>query len=203
MTSKLKLASLVACALVVGAMQAQATTYTGSNSFDGASYNLSITTNGATGVITTGDITSWNIDITDPAGTFDLIPSNSQEDVIAPGDLTATAAALTFNFSGVNGTQLIFEHPTVGADGPFFCATSSANCFPGQSSNGSIGVSTQSPESPIEQTALSGDFVLGTSGAPVTPLPATLPLFATGLGALVLLGWFRKRKAGVSMLGAA
>jgi hypothetical protein len=29
----------------------------------------------------------------------------------------------------------------------------------------------------------------------ITPLPATLPLFATGLGALGLLGWRRKRKA--------
>jgi hypothetical protein len=29
----------------------------------------------------------------------------------------------------------------------------------------------------------------------VTPLPATLPLFATGIGALGLLGWRRKRKA--------
>ena len=28
-----------------------------------------------------------------------------------------------------------------------------------------------------------------------TPLPAALPLFATGLGALGLLGWIRKRKA--------
>ena len=28
----------------------------------------------------------------------------------------------------------------------------------------------------------------------VTPLPAALPLFATGLGALGLLGWRRKRK---------
>ena len=28
-----------------------------------------------------------------------------------------------------------------------------------------------------------------------TPLPATLPLFATGLGGLGLLGWRRKRKA--------
>ena len=28
-----------------------------------------------------------------------------------------------------------------------------------------------------------------------TPLPAALPLFATGLGALGLLGWRRKRKA--------
>ena len=33
-----------------------------------------------------------------------------------------------------------------------------------------------------------------TSFAPV-PLPAALPLFATGLGALGLLGWCRKRKA--------
>jgi hypothetical protein len=30
--------------------------------------------------------------------------------------------------------------------------------------------------------------------APV-PLPAALPLFATGLGALALLGWRRKRKS--------
>jgi hypothetical protein len=28
-----------------------------------------------------------------------------------------------------------------------------------------------------------------------TPLPAALPLFATGLGALGLLGWLRKRKS--------
>jgi hypothetical protein len=31
-------------------------------------------------------------------------------------------------------------------------------------------------------------------GFGVTPLPATLPLFATGLGVLGLLGWFSKRK---------
>jgi len=36
-----------------------------------------------------------------------------------------------------------------------------------------------------------------------TPLPAALPLFASGLGALGLLGWRRKRKASASMLGAA
>ena len=33
-----------------------------------------------------------------------------------------------------------------------------------------------------------------------TPLPAALPLFATGLGALGLLGWRRKRKAASSRL---
>ena len=38
------------------------------------------------------------------------------------------------------------------------------------------------------------------AGAYVTPLPAALPLFATGLAGLGLLGWRRKRKAAV--LGA-
>jgi hypothetical protein len=31
---------------------------------------------------------------------------------------------------------------------------------------------------------------------PAVPLPTTLPLFATGLGFLALLGWRRKRNAG-------
>jgi hypothetical protein len=35
---------------------------------------------------------------------------------------------------------------------------------------------------------------LGNLAATATPLPAALPLFATGLGALGLLGWRRKRK---------
>ena len=34
----------------------------------------------------------------------------------------------------------------------------------------------------------------GVGNSPATPLPATLPLFASGLGALGLLGWRRKRK---------
>src|SRR5262249_43537345 len=34
-----------------------------------------------------------------------------------------------------------------------------------------------------------------TERAATTPLPTALPLFATGLGALGLLGWRRKRKA--------
>jgi len=36
-----------------------------------------------------------------------------------------------------------------------------------------------------------------------TPLPAALPLFATGLGALGMIGWRRKRKSRGSLLRAA
>lgn len=40
----------------------------------------------------------------------------------------------------------------------------------------------------VDETIIAG------SGAATTPLPAALPLFASGLGALGLLGWRRKRK---------
>jgi len=40
----------------------------------------------------------------------------------------------------------------------------------------------------------SGPYLMQISGDVVTPLPAALPLFAGGLGALGLLGWRRKRK---------
>jgi hypothetical protein len=44
--------------------------------------------------------------------------------------------------------------------------------------------------------ALAGGFYgFLTPEASATPLPAALPLFATGLGALGLLGWRRKRRA--------
>jgi hypothetical protein len=41
----------------------------------------------------------------------------------------------------------------------------------------------------------SGNTYDGSLVATVTPIPAALPLFATGLSALVLLGWRRKRTA--------
>jgi hypothetical protein len=50
------------------------------------------------------------------------------------------------------------------------------------------------------QSITDGDFITSASGATYsgaqTPLPGALPLFITGLGALGLLGWRRKKKAG-------
>ena len=44
------------------------------------------------------------------------------------------------------------------------------------------------------QRRLSGAACVQIGEATTTPLLATLPLFATGLGALGLLGWRKKRK---------
>ena len=47
----------------------------------------------------------------------------------------------------------------------------------------------------FDSTGYSFVFSDGIVNEVVTPLPAALPLFATGLGALALLGWRRKRTA--------
>jgi len=39
---------------------------------------------------------------------------------------------------------------------------------------------------------------VGTWSVATTPLPAALPLFATGLGALGLLGWRKRRKVQIA-----
>jgi hypothetical protein len=69
--------------------------------------------------------------------------------------------------------------------------------------------SETTPVQVIGDPAIAGDpaYTLELTVPGVTldppPLPAALPLFATGLGALGLLGWRRKRIARVSLLGAA
>ena len=45
-------------------------------------------------------------------------------------------------------------------------------------------------------------IALSTGELTATPLLATLPLFATGLGALGLFGWRRKRKNGAAIAAA-
>jgi hypothetical protein len=47
----------------------------------------------------------------------------------------------------------------------------------------------------VKTSAGSGEMALTGSEFSQTPLPAALPLFAGGLGALGLLGWRRKKKA--------
>jgi hypothetical protein len=45
-------------------------------------------------------------------------------------------------------------------------------------------------------------FDLSSHNQLITPIPAALPLFASGLGGLGLLGWRRKRKAAAARAAA-
>ena len=51
-----------------------------------------------------------------------------------------------------------------------------------------------SADQALEGGVPSGSWAIGSAPA-TTPLPSAFPLFATGLGAMGLLGWRRKRKA--------
>jgi hypothetical protein len=56
------------------------------------------------------------------------------------------------------------------------------------------------PGPPLSAGPFEADFSFSSTAA--TPLPAALPLFATGLGAFGLLGWRRKRKNAAALAAA-
>ena len=68
-----------------------------------------------------------------------------------------------------------------------------------------LNASAAYPGTPFQFTgtySIEGVSGSGTFNVSPTPLPAALPLFVTGLGALGLLGWRRKRKNAASSLAA-
>jgi hypothetical protein len=103
-----------------------------------------------------------------------------------PNPCNSTTCELGFSFNGMIGGT------SIGAVGP-------NNEFP------IIPIGSYYPPNPCTGTTCQSSGLL-VGGDPETvgrwsvavtqtPLPAALPLFATGLGAMCLLGWRRKRKA--------
>jgi hypothetical protein len=99
----------VACMLSLGALQANATTY--SLDFPGLSVSGSITTDGNTGPLSAADITAWHFDQTLDTGHF---PSSMDRTAsgasltLTRNALTATATGLFFNFADTNPAFLNF-----------------------------------------------------------------------------------------------
>ena len=115
-------------------------------------------------------------------------------------DFSANQLVVNFTSSGVGFANDAFDGPvfTVVSGNPFSAVTSVT------------GMMLSDVTEPGGKLALNWTALNYPNGFPVnaqivvnfqdttvtaTPLPATLPLFATGLGALGLLGWRRKKKA--------
>ena len=105
-----------------------------------------------------------------------------------------TINGFRFLFTGENITSVTIDPATAPA---FFPATGTFQ------SNTHLGLQLISPneilidvtgDNPNVNDQLILDVIAGSPTTSATPLPAALPLFASGLGALGLLGWRRKRK---------
>jgi hypothetical protein len=140
-----------------------------------------ITTNGHTGALLPTDITGWNLVFHVGAAT----------------GITIGTVPLFFGNPLQASTSVLDFEPTGGdvafVNGDFWQLL-------GTSHGGPFGASVYGKNNLITTvpfTALINDLPIGVAELTPpdnTPLPAALPLFATGLGALGLFGWRRKRK---------
>jgi hypothetical protein len=192
------LSGFIACMALLSVSQAGATTYNVEETGPaGLTFSGTITTTNVVGALNPGDILAWDLKI---SGTFfgstPAILNNGNSGLFLTGnDLIATGTKLQFDFADtVAGEFRIFQPNT---------------CFP---CNDVYFFSAGSPVDPRFFLLLGGfsaeaqyqdgrhfadTETIGT--AATTPLPAALPLFATGLGAAGLFGWRRKRKNAVAI----
>jgi hypothetical protein len=185
----MKIMKFAAVLVLIGAMvgsPATATTYAVNDSAGFETVVGTITTNGKLGVLTVSDIVDWNLTLPSP---LTLTPANSAVEL--SGDhLTATPTALLFDYTDAFPADYkLYFYSTGGVlQGWVTYATYGFNFQIGACDVGSICFGGA-------KEFRSGVGVIAGTADGTTPLPAALPLFATGLGALGLLGWRRKRKA--------
>jgi hypothetical protein len=204
-----KLLSVVCAAIAAGVLgfsQAHAATFVYNviaptpPIFGTGTLSGTITTDVNTGVLSQSDIVSW--DIVQSANTVQfgstLDPANSMVSLTGTA-LTATATGLFFNFGATDNSLLEFFTPPGTGNNLQFCdATTPCTNQNGAQSFSDIvyvfvapGLGSTSGSSP---QGLATTEIAAAAAPAATPLPAALPLFATGLGGLGLLGWRRKRK---------
>jgi hypothetical protein len=180
--------------MILGAGVASATVFNVSQTIDGNSIGVSgtITTDGATGVLATGDITDWSLNLVGLGGGVPLTlnPTDSTVDVFYT-DLSVSGDNLLFSF-GI-GDQidnpeigyLLFQHNAAPTYGYYFCYDGvDSTCEQGASvAPGYIG------DTSFQDVPLTSSQIIGTA----TPLPSTWTLMLIGLAGLGFVG-YRQRK---------
>lgn len=179
---------LALTALVVSlaaAAPVNAATYVFNDSVGVGSASGSITTNDALGVLTTADITGFNITINDGVGSFVLTDANAGRLVLGAA-LTATATGLFFNFSAAGTNALLFQNPGIGSSINFFCLQSSGCYSPNVGSGEGLrlqgAVLSNSRQGNVQFAQVVGGGV---------PEPATWAMLLAGFGAV---GFALRRK---------
>jgi hypothetical protein len=122
-----------------------------------------------------------------PSGTF-IDSAGFTPDTVHPGN---NPVNLTPNWSLAAGTYWLVAVANGGSDMAWQSQNFPPPSWASGDGVGSAGSWTGAGTQLVPMALIQGT---GTVVSPV-PLPAALPLFATGLGALGLLGWRRKKKA--------
>jgi hypothetical protein len=198
---KIQVLSFWAGVVLFGVSPANALTYDLVNDSSGT-YEVTgfIETDGNFGVLTDGDLINWGLNVS--VGTSNTVMNgpqgNTSDYAILGNDFTATSSGLFFNFGDPNPGLLEF----LGFYG-FVCFQNQDACLANNAYADStllldvFGANTD-PDAlgPISESG-TVEFAIAE-----TPLPGALPLFATALGGLCLLGWRKKRKASAALAAA-
>ena len=107
-----------------------------------------------------------------------------------------TGGIVDVTATGSDGASASDSFRADNVNDPFAPVTTSQDfTFTGATDLTSVSIATIPGASFGGPVTVTGIDFTGISGLSEIPLPATFPLFATGLGALGLLGWRRKRRA--------
>ena len=184
---KTKLLGLIVAVAMCGPWPATASTYTYEVSIDiaGVAITGTIVTSCDSCALLNSDILSWSFNGSDGGSFSSGAAGASYTTSVAPA-LVASPTEVVYSIAQPSGSYSAF------CGAAFPCASLLLE-FDVQLAGGygydhyydpAIGTySNEKTETDIQLAAISS-----------TPLPAALPLFASGLGALGLLGWRRKRK---------
>jgi hypothetical protein len=143
-----------------------------------------------------GTIVNWDINLTIGTSTVELAGPLQPVQNSSLNGLGTTTLAVT-----ASATELTADFGNTGTGGFWGFGLNSGGtrlCYTNAGTVGCADVSWEITTGTLVQTAdigvPAGDVIATAENTTVTPLPAALPLFATGLGGLGLLSWRRKRK---------
>ena len=194
-----RLFGTIACMALLGASQARADRI---YQLDLPSIAGTITTNGTVGTLSAADVLDWQISQSADTTHYSssIGPSNSTVSLIGSA-LTATTAALFFDFSNAAASKLEFVSDNLGTVGGFslqFCDASASSPCGDQNntpSNSRILLVLVAPGCCSTSGTLQEEtqrFATAVSSA--VPIPGALVLFASGLASFGLFDWRAKRR---------